>query len=94
MLTLGTWLAPIAAAIVVVVGIPTGLRWRSRHRLAVRRITERLAYTDSWERGCTDECEKYLEHYLGGPGRDSEDARHGRPSSSRTLRRWRGGQLA
>ncbi len=70
--TLGTWVSP---AITLVIGWALG-RWlgwfqpRSRRRVALRRIAERLAYEDS--RGYDYQYERYLEHYLGGRDRHDE----------------------
>jgi hypothetical protein len=64
--TLGLWLGPILA----VVGAAAGNRWlgwfqpRSRRRVAVRRIAERLASMDS--DGYDYKYDRFLEHYLGG----------------------------
>lgn len=43
MLTLGTWLGPIIAAVIAVVGIPAGLRLRFRRGHAIERIAAELA---------------------------------------------------
>jgi hypothetical protein len=92
MQTLGIWLAPMLAAIIAVVGIPAGLRWRSRRGTAIRRIAERLAREDSGGRGYPDEYANYLDHYLSGQhwqGKD-DDTSTGTPGTRRTARRWRG----
>ena len=94
MLTLGTWLAPIISGIIVAVGIPAGLRWRSRSRRgkAIRRIAERPAYEDSTARRYPNEHSTYLDHYLGGQHWQGQDANEGDPGTRRTERRWRGRQ--
>jgi hypothetical protein len=96
MQTLGIWLAPILAAMIAVVGIPAGLRWRSRRGTAIRRIAERLAWEDSTARGYPDEYDRYLQHYVGGPDWQgtADDVSTATPGTRRTLRRWRGGQAA
>jgi len=83
--TLGIWLGPIIAAIIAVIGIPAGLRIRSRRGRAIRRIAERLASEDSTDRGYPDEYDKYLAYYQGGADWQ------GTPGTARTSRRWRGG---
>lgn len=78
------WFGPIIAAVIVAVGIPTGLRIRMRRGRAIERIAERLAFEDSEARGYPDEYDRYLQHYLG--------RRHwqGTGETRRTIRRWRG----
>ena len=72
MSTLGVWLSPV----LVVVVTAAGSRWlgwfqpRSRRRIALRRIAERLAAEDS--RGYDHKHERFLEHYLGGRRWDEE----------------------
>jgi hypothetical protein len=86
------WFAPIVAALIAVIGIPAGLRIRTRRGRAIRRMAERLAWEDSWGRGYAEEYDKYLDHYLGGQewhGAPPE-AGSGEPGTQRTLRRWRG----
>jgi len=59
-------------------------------------MAERLAWEDSTARGYPGEYGKYLGHYVGGKhwqGED-EDVSKGKPGSRRTVRRWRGGQVA
>ena len=64
--TLGLWLGPTIAIILAAVGN----RWfgwfqpRSRRRVALRRIAERLAYEDT--AGYEYKYERFLEYYLGG----------------------------
>lgn len=65
-LTLGIWLGPTLAVIVAALGT-RWLGWfqpRSRRRIALRRIAERLAQEDS--AGYDHKYERFLEHYLGG----------------------------
>ena len=72
MATVGLWLGPTLAVVVAA----TDTRWlgwfqpKSRRRVALRRIVERLAYEDSqgydWKYG------RYLEYYLGGRQWDEE----------------------
>jgi hypothetical protein len=91
MLTLGTWLGPIIAAIIAIIGIPAGLRIRWRRGRAIQRIAELLAWEDSHGRGYPDEYDTYLEHYLGGRHWQGREASSNDPGSRRTLRgRWRG----
>lgn len=64
--TLGLWLGP-ALAIVLAAAGNKWLGWfqpRSRRRVALRRIAERLASEDS--AGYDYKYERFLEHYLGG----------------------------
>jgi hypothetical protein len=64
--TLGLWLGPTLAVVLTALGA-RWLGWiqpRSRRRVALRRIAERLAYEDS--RGYDYKYERFLEHYLGG----------------------------
>jgi hypothetical protein len=64
--TLGLWLGPTLAVILAAIGT-RWLSWfqpRSRRRVALRRIAERLASEDS--RGYDHMHARYLEHYLGG----------------------------
>jgi len=64
--TLGLWLGPTVAVLLVAIGNKY-LGWlqpRSRRRAALRRIAERLAYEDS--HGYDYQYGRYLEHYLGG----------------------------
>jgi hypothetical protein len=66
MSTLGIWLGPTLA----VIAAAAGARWlgwfqpRSRRRIALRRIAERLAREDS--DGYDYKFDRFLEHYLGG----------------------------
>lgn len=64
--TLGTWLSP---AITLLVGwaVARWLGWfqpRSRRRVALLRIAERLAAEDA--HGYDYKYDRFLEHYLGG----------------------------
>lgn len=43
MLTLGTWLGPIIAAIIALVGIPAGLRVLFRRGRAIERLAAEIA---------------------------------------------------
>ena len=64
--TLGLWLGPTLAVVIAAFGT-RWLGWfqpRSRRRVALRRIAERLAWEDS--RGYDYQYGRYLEHYLGG----------------------------
>ena len=64
--TLGLWLGP-TVAIIFAAGATRWLGWfqpRSRRRVALRRIAERLAYEDSV--GYDYKYDRCLEHYLGG----------------------------
>jgi hypothetical protein len=64
--TLGLWFGPALAVVLAAVG-NKWLGWfqpRSRRRVALRRIAERLASEDS--AGYDYKHERYLEHYLGG----------------------------
>jgi hypothetical protein len=64
--TLGLWLGP-AAAVVLAAVCNKWFGWfqpRSRKRVALRRIAERLAYEGS--QGYDFQHERYFEHYLGG----------------------------
>lgn len=64
--TLGLWLGPFVAAALTALGAKW-LGWfqpKSRRRIAIRRIAERLAWEDS--QGYDYQYERYLEHYLGG----------------------------
>lgn len=64
--TLGIWLGPTLAVVFAALGAKW-LGWfqpRSRRRVALRRIAERLAAEDS--RGYDYKYGRYLEHYLGG----------------------------
>jgi hypothetical protein len=64
--TLGLWLGPLVA-VVVTAGVSKWLGWfqpKSKRRVALRRIAERLAWEDS--QGYDYQYERYLEHYLGG----------------------------
>jgi hypothetical protein len=79
MATLGIWLGPIIAAIIAVIGIPAGLRFRSRRGRAIRRIAERLASEDSTDRGYPDEYDKFLDYYQGGADWQGTPGRRGRP---------------
>src|SRR5260370_42075995 len=70
--TLGLWLGPALAATIAAAG-SRWLGWfkpKSRRRVALRRIAERLAYQDS--RGYDYKYERYLEPYLGGRRWDEE----------------------
>lgn len=69
--TLGLSLGPILAVVLAAAG-NRWLSWfqpRSRRRVALRRIAERLAAEDS--AGYDYKYERFLEHYLGG--RDCRD---------------------
>jgi hypothetical protein len=64
--TLGIWLGPTLAVVLAAIGA-RWLGWfqpRSRRRVALRRIAERLAAEDSG--GYDYKYERFLEHYLGG----------------------------
>jgi len=64
--TLGLWLGP-TVAVILAAGATRWLGWlqpRSRRRIAIRRIAERLAAQDS--HGYDYKYERFLEHYLGG----------------------------
>lgn len=64
--TLGLWLGPTLAVIATAI-VTKWIGWfqpRSRRRLALRRIAERLAFEDS--AGYDYKYDRYLEHYLGG----------------------------
>ena len=64
--TLGLWLGPALAVILAAVG-NRWLGWfqpRSRRRVALRRIAERLAAEDT--SGYDYKYDRFLEHYLGG----------------------------
>lgn len=64
--TLGIWLGPTLAVVLAALGTRY-LGWfqpRSRRRVALRRIAERLAAQDS--HGYPYKQERFLEHYLGG----------------------------
>lgn len=64
--TLGIWLGPTLALVLGAIGV-RWLGWfqpRSRRRVALRRIAERLASEDS--SGYDYKYERFLEHYLGG----------------------------
>jgi hypothetical protein len=82
--TLGLWFG-LLVAVVVTGGVGKWLGWfqpRSKRRVALRRIAERLAWEDS--QGYDYQYERYLEHYLGGPGvargaRQDEHAGRGWP---------------
>ena len=56
MLTLGTWLGPIIASIIAVIGIPAGLRIRFRRGRAIERLAAAVAQQYS---------ERYPEQYQG-----------------------------
>jgi hypothetical protein len=70
--TLGLWLGPLVA----VIATAAASRWlgwfqpKSRRRIAIRRIAERLAHDDS--QGYDYKYLRYLEHYLGGRTWDEE----------------------
>lgn len=64
--TLGLWLGPLVA-VVVTAAVSRWFGWfqpKSRRRIAIRRIAERLAAMDS--EGYDYKYERFLEHYLGG----------------------------
>jgi hypothetical protein len=64
--TLGLWLGPTLAILLAAAG-NRWLGWfqpRSRRRVALRRIAERLAYEDS--AGYEYKYDRFLEHYIGG----------------------------
>ena len=64
--TLGLWLGPTVAVLLVAIGNKY-LGWfqpRSRRRVALRRIAERIAYEDS--HGYDYQYDRYLERDLGG----------------------------
>ena len=64
--TLGLWLGPLVA-VAATAGVSRWLGWfqpKSRRRVAIRRIAERLAAMDS--EGYDYQYARYLEHYLGG----------------------------
>lgn len=64
--TLGIWLGPALAVVLAAIGT-RWLGWfqpRSRRRVALRRIAERLASQDSG--GYDYKHARFLEHYLGG----------------------------
>lgn len=64
--TLGLWLGP-TLAVILTTGATRWLGWfqpRSRRRVAIRRIAERLAAMDS--DGYPYKYDRFLEHYLGG----------------------------
>lgn len=72
MTTLGLWLGPTVAVLLVAAG-NKWLGWfqpRSRRRIAIRRIAERLASDDS--QGYPHLYDRYLEHFLGGRAWDEE----------------------
>jgi hypothetical protein len=74
MTTLGIWLGPSLAIVLAA----TGNKWlgwfqpRSRRRIALRRIAERLAYEDSTGKGYEYKFGRFLEHYMGGREWDEE----------------------
>lgn len=64
--TLGLWLGPLVA-VVATAAVSKWLGWfqpKSKRRVAIRRIAERLASEDS--AGYDFQYGRYLEHYLGG----------------------------
>jgi len=89
MLTLGTWLAPIIALVMVVASIPAGLWWRSRRRVAIRRIAERLADMDSWERDTQMSTRSIWSIIWGGKHWQGQDGSEGRTGARRTVWQWR-----
>lgn len=91
--SLGRWLGPTLAVVVAAMGT-RWLGWfqpRSRRRVALRRIAERLAYEDSqgydWKYG------RYLEHYLGGRRWDEEWEKADTPDGNGGYRDERGPTL-
>jgi len=97
--TPGVWLGPRIA----IVGAAIGNRWlgwfqpRSRSRVALRRIAERLAYEDSV--GYDYKYDWFLAHYLGGRdwreelGKADDQDRDGRFYDSRAGQPRRGGSV-
>lgn len=93
--TLGIWLGP-ALAVALGAAAARWLGWfqpRSKRRIALRRIAERLAVDDS--QGYPYKYERYLEHYLGGRDyreewgkSDTEDGHGGRFDSRGPAARW------
>ena len=82
------WFGPIIGGLIVAIGVPTGLRIRSRRGTAIRRIAERLAWQDTVARGYEDQYDKYLQHYLGRQHWQDHEAHRG---IKLMLWRWLGG---
>jgi hypothetical protein len=95
--TLGLWLGPTLAIILAAIGT-RWLGWfqpKSRRRVAIRRIAERLAYMDSTAEGYDYKYERFLEHYLGGRDwreewdkSDTPDGKSGMVDSRGPVLKW------
>ena len=93
--TLGLWFGPTLALVLGAIGVRY-LGWfqpRSRRRVALRRIAERLAALDS--HGYPYKYERFLEHYLGGRDwqegwdrSDTPDGTGGMYDARGPARRW------
>jgi hypothetical protein len=85
--TLGLWLGPTLAVVIAAVGTKW-LGWfqpRSRRRVALHRMAEKLASQDS--DGYDYKYERFLEHYLGGRDWRDEWDKSDTPGRERPLLR-------
>lgn len=63
MTTAGIWLGPIIAALIAVIGIPAGIRFRSRRGRAIDRIAAELASRRA--QGYEEQYPEWVEFFSG-----------------------------
>jgi hypothetical protein len=61
--TLGIWLGPVIGAVIVVIGIPAGLRFRSHRGRAIKRLAG--AFAAQYSHGYPEQYDAWLEYFTG-----------------------------